>query len=152
MPKRALIRNPLSWLIMAALLAAAPGCSSTERPGDGGTGGSGGAGGGTGGGDAGESCGSLIADYAAAFAAARTCNPFLTNVQCTQLASSSLQCPGCPLHVNDTTRLTAIRAAFEAHTDCLFVPCPAIACIEPRNGACVSNDSGNQAGSCVDGQ
>jgi hypothetical protein len=149
-----------SWLgLVAAVaisgLALAPtGCSSVGTPGDDGGaqgGSSGHAGsGGTPGTDPGATCQSLVDDYNAAFAEARTCSPLLTVVQCTQLASASLQCPGCRIHVNDTTRLDAIRAEFDARTDCPRVPCPAILCIDPgTSGACVANDSGS-AGSCID--
>ena len=141
--------------VLSGLALMSAGCSSTEPPQDGaaqggssGQSGSGGAGGT--GADAGATCQSLIEDYAAAFQAARSCSPFLTIVQCTQLASPALLCPRCPVHVNDTTRLDAIRAAFQARTDCLIPPCPAILCIDPgTGGACVANDGGS-AGSCVD--
>jgi hypothetical protein len=139
-------------MVLTGLALVSAGCSSTEPPNDaGGSGGSGGhaGSGGAGGPDAGTTCQSLIADYAAAYQEARSCTPGLDNVQCTHLASASLQCPGCGSHVNDTTRLDAIRAAFEARTDCPILPCPAIACIDPgTSGACVANDSGS-AGSCV---
>lgn len=140
----------VAWSGLALVSAA---CSSTEPPTDaaaqGGSSGHTGSGGASGA-DGGATCQSLMEDYAAAFPVARSCSPFLTNVQCTQLASASLQCPNCPVHVNDTTRLDAIRSAFEARTDCPRVPCPAIHCVEPgTSGACVANDSGS-AGSCID--
>lgn len=159
--------RPVSRLQLVAVMSLAglalvwAGCSSMEPPPDGaaqgGSSGHAGSGGAAGahpgsdaGADGGTTCQSLIADYAAAFQDARTCSPLLTIVQCTHLASASLQCPNCPVHVNDTTRLDAIRAAFEAHTDCIFAPCPAILCVNPgTSGACVANDSGS-AGSCID--
>jgi hypothetical protein len=145
----------LTLIALSGLALASAGCSSMESPPDGAAqgGSSGHAGsGGAAGADAGTTCGSLIADYAAAFQDARTCSPLLTTVQCTHLASASLQCPSCPVHVNDTTRLDAIRAAFEARTDCIFAPCPALLCVNPgTSGACVANDSGS-AGSCIDVQ
>ena len=138
-------------MMVCGLAWAAPGCSSTQMPESDGGGAQGGQGGqGGSGSDAGQTCGSLIAAYADAFVAARTCNPILTIVQCDQLASASLQCPDCPIHVNDTSRLDSIRAAFRARTDCPLAPCPAILCVNPgTSGACVANDSGG-AGSCVD--
>jgi hypothetical protein len=145
-------RNATIGVVLTGLVVVAAGCSSMEPPSDaGGQGGLGGhpGSGGAPGNDAGATCQSLIADYAIAFEAARTCNPLLTVVQCTQLASASLQCPNCPVHVNDTTRLDEIRAAFQARTDCLFAPCPAILCVDPgTSGACAANDSGS-AGSCI---
>jgi hypothetical protein len=117
-------------MVLCGWALAAPGCSSTQLPGS--------------------DCGSLIEEYNAAFAAARTCTPTLNIAQCSQLASASLQCPNCAVHVTDTTRLDAISAAFRARTDCPQAPCPAIFCINPGNsGACVANDGGS-AGSCVD--
>jgi hypothetical protein len=151
---RSVSSRGVAMAVLLAGLFAVVGCSSTEPPSDAaGQGGGGGASGsgGASGADAGATCQSLIADYAAAFEAARTCSPLLTNVQCTQLASSSLQCPNCAVHVNDTTRLDAIRAAFQARTDCLFVPCPAILCVNPgTGGACVASDSGGIGGTCID--
>ena len=147
----------MAAMLMTSLCLGIGGCSSTQMPADdgGALGGGNGGGGHTGAGgvsgtDAGETCQSLSADYAAAFEAARTCSPFLTNVQCDHLASASLQCPNCPVHVNDTTRVDQIRAAFQARTDCPSAPCPAILCVNPgTSGACVANDSGS-AGSCID--
>jgi hypothetical protein len=145
---------PSLALLIATLTVAPAGCSSTEPPGGGGGqqgGGGTGAGGhgGTTGVDAGQSCASLISDYAAAFADAQLCNPFLTIVQCTRTASPSLQCPNCMVHVNDTTRLDAIRAAYQARTDCIVAPCPAILCVLPASGTCQASDSG-ATGTCVD--
>jgi hypothetical protein len=163
MRSRASLKLPpvLSRLPLVALLTLAPtlagvGCSSTEPPADGGgqRGGAGGTGAaghaGTSGADAGQTCAALIRDYADAFAEALICSPLLTIVQCTKTASPSLQCPTCQIHVNDTTRLDAIRAAYYARTDCLVVPCPAILCVQPATtGACQANDSGS-TGTCVD--
>ena len=148
-------RGPATAVMLIGLFGLSAGCSSTEptrdAAGQGGGGGDSGSGsGGASGSDAGATCQSLIADYATAFEAARTCSPLLTIVQCTHLASPSLQCPNCTVHINDTTRLDQIRAAFQARTDCLFAPCPAILCINPgTSGACVASDSG-PAGQCVD--
>ena len=142
--------------LVTALISVA--CSSTAMPGNdgsssGGAAGSGSGSGGAGGGasvDSGASCQSLIQDYAVAFAEARTCNPFLNTVQCDHLASSSLQCPNCPIHVNSTTSLDAIRAAFQARTDCPSAPCPAILCVNPGvSGQCVPDDGGS-TGHCID--
>lgn len=144
-------------LMILTVTVTAGGCSSTEPPGDGG-GQQGGQGGGAGTGghggttglDAGQSCASLISAYAAAFADAQICNPFLTIVQCTRTASPSLQCPTCVVHVNDTTRLDAIRAAYQASTDCIVTPCPAILCVQPAaTGACQASEGG-ATGACID--
>jgi len=130
--------------LLSAVAAASAGCSSMESTNDAGGGGRSGTG-------SLDPCQSLLDDYAAAFAAARTCNPFLDNIQCAQRAQPGLLCASCPLVVSDTTRLDAIRAQYEARTDCLRVPCPGphscpIAVI--GTGQCVANDGG-PTGSCM---
>jgi len=89
--------------------------------------------------------------HAKAFAAARACSPFLDNIQCTQLADPGLVCASCPTHVNDTTRLDALRAQFEAMPDCPLIkpPCALPNCPTTGMGACVANDGG-PTGTCVD--
>jgi len=154
--QRASCLGLLAVLVLGGATLAAPGCSSTEPPGHdasaqggSGSGGQPGGAGGAPGADAGATCQSLIQDYASAFEAARACSPFLSIVQCGHLESSGLQCPGCPVYVNDTTRLDAIRAAFEARTDCPILPCPLFLCVNPgTSGRCVENDGG-PAGTCV---
>jgi hypothetical protein len=142
-------------LMALTLTVATGGCSSQESPGDGaGQQGAGGAGAGGHAGnpgtDAGQTCASLISDYAAALAEAQTCSPFLTIVQCTHTVSPSLLCPTCPVPVNDTARLDEIRTAYQARTDCLIAPCPAILCVGPTGtGACQAHDGGS-TGTCVD--
>ena len=109
-----------------------------QRSGAGGSAsGAGGAGGGT--------CAALEASYAEAFAAARSCNPQLDNIQCTPTASPSLACNFCQMHVNNTTVLDQLRAAYDA-VPCPPVPCPAIACIPIAPAACVPNDGGALTG------
>jgi hypothetical protein len=126
----------------AALAVAAGGCSSTALPDDGG--GTGGAGG-----HSGTDCHALIADYDAALAEARVCNPFLDNLQCTQVVAGGLQCNGCPTHVSDATRLDAIRAQFEANrVDCPPPACAPIHCPASGEGQCVADDGG-PTGHCV---
>jgi len=140
------------------LLCLAAGCSSTAMPvpdgaagatgsaGTTGAGGNGAGGGGGGGGGGGDTCAALGVAYDAAYQRAITCSPFVNSVQCAQLASPSLPCPSCMLHVNDTTELDQIRAQYDtAH--CPPVPCPAIACILPGTGTCVANDGG-ATGTC----
>jgi hypothetical protein len=76
-------------------------------------------------------------------------SPNLDNIQCGLTASPSLQCPGCVVHVNDTTVLDQLRAMFEtAH--CPPVPCPAIACVVPASGVCLAQTDGGPPGTCVD--
>ena len=131
-----------------------------SRGGNGGEGGLGGAtehplggapgAGGARGSDGGDPCQGLIDQYAAAFPAARSCNLALNRLTCQQTASPSLQCPGCAVHVDDTKQLDAIRAAYNARTDCLRVPCPAFLCINPGTGQCQPTDAGSTSGTCVD--
>lgn len=134
------------------LLGLTAGCSSTAMPMDDGAAGAPGRGGTTGGGgatgsggasgqDAGNPCESLPALYDAAYQRAIACNPALNSPQCDPLASPSLVCQGCQLHVHDTTELDQIRAQYNA-AHCPPVPCPAIACINPGTGACVPVDGG----------
>jgi len=108
-------------------------------------GGQGGAGGGSGGagGAGGDTCTQLETQYSAALITARMCTLGATG-QCQALVNTSLSCPGCKLHVNDTTALDAIAAQYQ-QLGCAAVPhaCPAIACINPGTGACTAADSGN---------
>jgi hypothetical protein len=140
---------PVLSACVALLIAA--GCSSTVMPPSDAAAAGGAGGGGTGGQaahDGGDPCTSLPAAYAQAFVNARSCSPFLDNLQCAQTASASLQCPNCPLHVNDTTVLDQIRATWSA-AHCPPLPCPAILCVAPGTGACIANDGG-PTGTCVE--
>jgi hypothetical protein len=107
------------------------------------TGGAGGQAGGGAGGAGGQGCAQFEADYASAFIEARMCDLGATG-QCQPLASTSLSCPGCMIHVNDTTVLDEIKAKYQ-QAGCSAVPhpCPAIACIVPGNGVCTVANSGN---------
>ena len=131
------------------------GTAGNGEKGGGGDGGSAGLGGAPGlggatGSDAGDPCQGLVDQYAVAFAAARSCNLALNRVTCGQVASPTLRCPGCSLHVDNTKELDAIRTAYNARTDCWRVPCPAYLCISPGTGQCQANDGGGTAGTCVD--
>jgi hypothetical protein len=119
--------------------------------GRGGTGGGGAGGavgrGGTGGGDT--TCDDLQTAYAQALMAARQCHSEKPD-QCLVLASTSLACPGCQIHVNDGTKIDALtRQWVEAGCDRLVRVCPAIACIVPTGAGCVPIDSGDF---CMEGK
>ena len=139
-------------LAPALMLWLAGGCSSSAMPAhDGAAGSTGGGGalgsGGTSGQDSGDLCASLTAMYSDAYQRAVACNPAVNSLQCTQVASPSLPCPGCMLKVHDKTELDQIRAQYDA-AHCPPVACPAIACINPGNSDCVPVDGG-YAGRCA---
>jgi hypothetical protein len=146
-------------LVFVTALAA---CSSTVLPandggqgggesrgGNGGSAGASGLGGATGN-DSGNPCQDLVDQYAAAYAAARSCNPALNQTQCGSVASATLVCPSCPTHVQDGTQLDAIRTAYFARTDCWRLPCPAYLCINAGTGVCQTNAGGGSPGICAD--
>jgi hypothetical protein len=97
--------------------------------------------------DAGDPCSTLPQQYADALMRAKQCS-LSAGTACQMSADSSLQCPGCTTHVNDTTELAAIRAQYAA-ASCPPTPCPAIACVRPGVGTCQPADGG-ATGMCVD--
>jgi hypothetical protein len=118
-------------------------------PGTTGTGGGSGAGGssGTGGtsGDAGvASCSDLAAQYSAALAVAKSCDPSSANA-CAQKVRASLSAcsSGCVDYVSDASQLTLIDRRWQA-LGCgnTTVACPAIACEQPAGSACLVNAAG----------
>lgn len=123
-------------------------------PGSPGTGGASGAGGspGTGGasGDAGvESCSDLAAQYRAALAAAKSCDPGAAN-QCASIVSSTLSpcSSGCVDYVNDASTLDVISRRWQAiGCGATTVACPALACLKPVGSLCTASDAGG--GTCV---
>ena len=95
--------------------------------------------------DAGEICKTLTVEYEAALAEARRCNPGANALQCQATAPYSLPCPSCSTHVQDASKLTAIRARWNA-SGCKGGICPAIACVLPGMGVCIPTDGGG--GTC----
>ena len=65
-----------------------------------------------------KSCSQLEADYVAAVAAAKTCDPSSSVPQCTKVIIPALCVGGCSTMVNDTALPYAVRMAWGA------VPCP----------------------------
>jgi hypothetical protein len=49
----------------------------------------------------------------------------------------------CPTFVDNTTELDKIYAQFQAAGCTPAIACPAIVCVAPTRGACVSIDSGD---------
>ena len=120
-----------------------------------GTGGSGTGGSGTGGsgGSGSVTCSDLAKSYATALAAAKTCNPFLSVLQCTKSVSDELPCP-CPTFVNpsnasEMTQLTDLQTAWLKNKCNVGVMCPAVACPQPSGATC-SQSGGSKAGTCKD--
>src|SRR6185312_15233411 len=102
--------------------------------GSGGHTGSGGRAGSSGG--AGKSCSQLETDYSDALATAKSCTLGAPD-QCKQLVDTSISCPGCKVHVNDTTDLDALTARWtDAGCAQTRAPCPAIACIATLPASC----------------
>ena len=129
---------------------AGTGGSGTGGSGSGGTGGSGS--GGTGGSGS-VTCSDLAKSYATALAAAKTCNPFLSVLQCTKSVSDELPCP-CPTFVNpsnasEMTQLTDLQTAWLKNKCNVGVMCPAVACPQPSGATC-SQSGGSKAGTCKD--
>jgi len=115
---------------------------STGSSGSGGIAGVGGHDGGGGQGgqaiDGGETCDELVSDYATALVVAKQCT-LGADDQCTQLVENTLSsCPGCEEYVNDTTKLTAIRAQWTDQGCALPVPCAVIICLLPAPSSCVA--------------
>lgn len=156
--------SSVAWLALCAALASCGGKSES-----GGSGGASGAGGGTGatgatggggtgatGGTGGSTatCDMLESAYAAALAEAKTCNPVLSSLQCTQVVDTELPCP-CTTYVNPANaaavaKLASLRAEFDQKQCMEGIACPAIACIPPQSGGCEPNDPGTGGGHCVD--
>ena len=141
------------------------GASGASGSGGSGTGGSGTGGSGTGGSGTGGSgrggtggagsvtCSDLAKSYATALAAAKTCNPFLSVLQCTKSVSDELPCP-CPTFVNpsnasEMTQLTDLQTAWLKNKCNVGVMCPAVACPQPSGATC-SQSGGSKAGTCKD--
>ena len=121
------------------------GASGASGSGGSGTGGSGGSGSVT--------CSDLAKSYATALAAAKTCNPFLSVLQCTKSVSDELPCP-CPTFVNpsnasEMTQLTDLQTAWLKNKCNVGVMCPAVACPQPGGATC-SQSGGSKAGTCKD--
>ena len=139
----------LAWVI-AALGA----CSQPLTTGNGGTGGSPGSAPGTGGG-APSSCDALVAQYAAAVAAARTCTPGSPG-QCQQVVDENLAvCGSCQINVNDASQTAAIEQAWRA-AGCADrpdqPPCGMIACQSAVTDVCVAaSDGKGTCSSALDG-
>jgi hypothetical protein len=156
--------------LFGAVVVAAIGCGSPDRPlrpgdaaGDGGrggfgggsaVGGTGGAGAGHGGSDAGtdaagadadgaESCQQLMDDYTRALVPAFACTVGAPS-QCQQ-RSLALSCTGCYLLAQTTTTLDALRAQIIAQGCVRPGDCP---CISPGNPVCVPVDGGPGEGTC----
>jgi hypothetical protein len=98
--------------------------------------------------DGGETCAELETDYSDALTAARKCTPGAAN-QCQQLVDLSISCPGCKGYVNDATTLDTIAGEWKDQ-NCKGGFCPAIACIAPGTGVCLST-SGGPGGTCQSG-
>jgi len=98
--------------------------------------------------DGGETCAELETDYSDALTAARKCTPGAAN-QCQQLVDLSISCPGCKGYVNDATTLDTIAGKWKDQ-NCKGGFCPAIACIAPGTGVCMST-SGGPGGTCQSG-
>ena len=117
---------------------------------------SGGAGGMDAGVDAGDSCDQLVADYAAALAAARACTPGAPT-QCQALVATlpticpNLACDGQEF-VNGGTAVEAVRLKW-LNSSCSppHHNCPASACVPAHPASvCVSGGAGGpNAGTCV---
>jgi PPE-repeat protein len=128
------------------------GGSGTGGSGTGGSG-TGGSGSGGTGGSGSVTCSDLAKSYATALAAAKTCNPFLSVLQCTKSVSDELPCP-CPTFVNpsnssEMTQLTDLQTAWLKNKCNVGVICPAVACPQPSGATC-SQSSGSKAGTCKD--
>jgi hypothetical protein len=107
-------------------------------------GGAAGGGTGAGGGAGGVGCSDLAKRYADALPAAQRCGVNLP-AQCQHLVSGELSpCfVGCMTYVNDATALNAIKLLWtQAGCNSTFTLCPAIACLQPRNNACLAGDAG----------
>jgi len=89
-------------------------------------------------------CGTLVSEYAAVLAGAKSCTAGAPG-QCTQQVSSGLSpCnTGCTVFVTDSSVLDTIQQKWEA-AGCadVAVACPAIACAPPSGVACVASDAG----------
>ena len=120
------------------------GNASTGAGGSPGSGGSGGSGGASVG-DAGKDCATLSTEYAAAIADAKRCNPS-DPMACQMMAPASLSC-GCPMHVNDATRVQSLAQEWIA-SGCRRVICD-IACINRTVGQCYAPDGGD-VGACYE--
>jgi hypothetical protein len=81
--------------------------------------------------------------YATALTKAKMCSANASN-QCQFLVSTSLSCPGCMTHVNDTGEIASLQIMYQ-QAGCNSMPhvCPAIACVNPGTGACVPINSGD---------
>ncbi len=142
--------------------ASSGGASGASGSGGSGTGGSGTGGSGTGGSGTGGSgtggsgsvtCSDLAKSYATALAAAKTCNPFLSVLQCTKAVNDELPCP-CPTFANpsnasEMTQLTDLQTAWLKNKCNVGVMCPAVACPQPGGATC-SQSGGSKAGTCKD--
>ena len=91
----------------------------------------------------------LVADYAEALTEARVCTPGAP-MQCRQNASAGLNgCYGCPVFVNDATKLNEIRDEWLAKRCNLPIAfCPAIACVAPGPPTCTPRPGGAPGGQC----
>jgi hypothetical protein len=98
--------------------------------------------------DGGETCAELETDYSDALMAARKCTPGAAD-QCQHLVGLSISCPGCKGYVNDATTLDIIAGEWKDQ-GCKVSVCPAIACIAPGTGVCLST-SGGPGGTCQSG-
>ncbi len=124
----------------------APGTGGTTGAGGdgatGGTTGQGGSGGSTADGGV-ASCGQLESEYLAVLDGAKSCTSGAAE-QCTQLVPAALSpCSPCPVYVNDSSVLDALRQAWTA-AGCanVAVLCPQIACPAPKGAACLPSDAG----------
>jgi hypothetical protein len=138
--------RPFPAFALAALVAI--GCGSITATTDAGSAaGASGHGGTPGsGGTSGPTCSDLQTQYAAELARAKSCSPNASN-QCQDMAPSSLGC-GCQTFVNDKSSVDQIQSRWNQAGCQNTTLCPAIACVNPKSGACRPADGGGA--SCVD--
>lgn len=88
-------------------------------------------------------CGDWASQYQVDLPAAQRCTVGAAG-QCAALVTGGLTpCNCASLYVNDATALNATKAGWEqAGCDNSAVACPAIACVVPSGGQCVSADGG----------
>jgi len=96
-------------------------------------------------GDGGLSCDEMKAQVEKLMAAAQSCNPMSSTVQCQQQVESIC----CPVFVNDANSQTTrdYLAALAPYKKMCPTPCPLIAC--GTKGVCMAGNAGGTEGTCT---
>jgi hypothetical protein len=98
-----------------------------------------------------QACGDLDRGYQAAVQQAKTCCAQCKSIQCTLKVKTELACP-CQTYVDPSNAgPLATMDSLEQQWNglkCGPVPCPAIACPDPKGATCVPASGGN--GACQD--